>query len=60
MDPSTALNTSVLLWIFGPLLLIGIVGWFTTPNPLGTQEERVRAGANEMGFGAAKASLASR
>jgi hypothetical protein len=33
MGPGFAVNAFVPIWIFAPILLIGIVGWFITPTP---------------------------
>ena len=52
MEPNTAVNTFVPLWIFAPFLLIGIVGWITSPNPNRAQEDRQRSSLNEPGLGA--------
>ena len=60
MEPNTAVNAFLPLWIFAPFLLIGIVGWITTPNPNLTHEDRLRSNPNEPGLRAGNVNLASR
>jgi hypothetical protein len=43
MEAGTAVNTFVPLWIFAPLLLVGIVGWFITPKPSHTGRDNARS-----------------
>ena len=60
MEPNTAVNAFVPLWIFTPILLIGIVGWITSTHPNRTQEDRLRSNPNEAGMGAGNVNLARR
>jgi hypothetical protein len=51
MEPSTAVDAFVPLWIFAPMLLIGIVGWIATPNLGTSRQDRPRSTGGDPGLG---------
>jgi hypothetical protein len=50
MEPFIAVDAFVPLWIFAPLLLIGVLGWIVTPNTRSTSQDRERATGRDAGL----------
>jgi hypothetical protein len=60
MGPFVAVDAFVPLWIFAPLLLIGVVGWIITPNPRSTSQDREWTTGRDPGLRTMDSGLARR